>query len=267
MGTQRLAKAEPRIPDPRTALAAELEHSIALLSRSPIDDDAAHELRRSIKRARSVLRLLREAVGDKAYERENRALRDAARALAPMRDAKVLRDALASLGAPARVPRTRPAPAKRVLRALLEAREHTANWRMPREKWPAVAAGIKRMYRHGRDALHAAEARPTDRNLHESRKEIKRLGAALEFLEPAGAKRVRKARRRADAAARDLGDDHDLALLARRPPGGRLPPALRTKVVKRRRKYQKRALKKARRLFGAKPGKFLKQLSRARVRT
>lgn len=262
----RLARVEPGRIDPRAALAAELDRSLELLSQRPIDDEAAHEFRRSIKRARSILRLLRDVVGDDAYWRENRALRDAARALAPMRDAKVLREALEAMGQRARVRRAARAPVTPLVRTLEETRARTANWRMPREKWPPVADGIRRVYRKGRAALEAAEARPTDRNLHESRKQIKRLGAALEFLEATGAKRARKARRLADAAARDLGEDHDLALLARRPPGGPLPADVRRKLGKRRRKLQKRALREAERLFDAAPKKFVKRLARSPVK-
>ncbi|HWA36300.1 MAG TPA: CHAD domain-containing protein [Burkholderiales bacterium] len=253
------------IPDPGEALARELDHALALLARG-LDDEVAHEFRRSMKRARSLLGLMREEVGDAAYRRENRALRDAARALAPMRDARVLRQALARLGTRARVPRPKPASTVRLARVLAGTRARTAGWRMPRASWPALAAGIERLYRHGRRALRAAEEHPTDRNLHESRKQVKRLGAALAFLAPAGATRLKKAVQRADAVAHDLGDDHDLALVARRPPGGRLSPGVQRKLVERRRKLQERALREAHRLFRAKPNKFVTGLSLGRKR-
>ena len=45
------------------------------------DDDSIHEARKELKKARATLRLLRDALGKKAYKRENTALRDAARPL------------------------------------------------------------------------------------------------------------------------------------------------------------------------------------------
>lgn len=262
---RRLAAAEENLPDPRAALAHELARARELLAAGErVDDASAHEFRRAMKRARALLRLMRDAVGDHAYERENRALRDAARVLGPMRDARVLREALAGLGKRAKVPKARPAAAAPLRETVSEAAARTADWRLPRPKWPLLAGGLERLYRHGRDAARAAEAQPTDRNLHESRKQVKRLGAALAFLAPAGVKRVKKLAKRADAVADDLGDDHDLAVLARRTP--RLAPGVRAKVRKRRRKLQKRALKAAGRLFRARPRKFLKRIARARVK-
>ncbi len=269
MARKKLAAAEERLPDPHGALKSELEHARSILEvRRRLDDVAAHEFRRSMKRARALLRLLRDVVGERAYARENRTLRDAARVLGPMRDAQVLRKTLAEVGAhPARdsLPRAQPAPVKPLLAALAGAKARTDNWRMPRAKWPALAAGIERLYRHGRYAVRTAEAQPTDRNLHESRKQIKRLGATLAFLEPVGVKKVKKLVKRADAVAENLGDDHDLALLGRRAGSYGLEPAVRARVRKRRRKLQKRALKKAGRLFRAKPKRFLKRLARAPI--
>jgi CHAD domain-containing protein len=264
MTTQRLAEAEARIPDPRVALARELDRALALLARRRVDDKVAHDLRRSIKRARSLLGLLRDVVGEKAYARENRALRDAARNLAPMRDAKVVRETLAALGARASAPAPgTPAPVAPLLQAVRGVRERTARWRMPRTKWPAVADGIRRIYRHARKALRAVDERPTDRNLHESRKDVKRLGIAVGFLAPTGAKRLKKVVKRADAVADDLGDDHDLALVAHRLPGGRLSAPVRRELAKRRRKLQERALRHARSLLRARPETFVRRLSRA----
>src|SRR5919197_2091003 len=63
-------------------------------------DEAAHDARKRTKKLRALLRLARPELGDKAYRRENRALRDAARLLSPVRDAWVLVEALDDLAAP-----------------------------------------------------------------------------------------------------------------------------------------------------------------------
>src|SRR6185437_16474643 len=61
------------------------------------DDESVHEARKDLKRARATLRLLREALGNSTYKRENAAIRDAARPLSEVRDGRVLLDALRSL--------------------------------------------------------------------------------------------------------------------------------------------------------------------------
>src|SRR5262245_53322072 len=60
-------------------------------------DDAVHKGRRHIREARALLRLVRAGLGTKAYQRENRELRDAAGPLSEVRDSKALVDALKSL--------------------------------------------------------------------------------------------------------------------------------------------------------------------------
>lgn len=53
-------------------------------------DQSVHELRKSIKRTRAVLRLVRSEIGEKRYRHENTLLRDTARMWGPTRDAVVL---------------------------------------------------------------------------------------------------------------------------------------------------------------------------------
>src|SRR5215218_10746502 len=65
------------------AAAERLEHA---------DEDAVkavHEARKHLKKTRALLRLVRPALGRKAYRRENDALRDAGLALSGTRDADV----------------------------------------------------------------------------------------------------------------------------------------------------------------------------------
>jgi hypothetical protein len=50
---------------------------------------AVHQARKSTKRVRAVLRLVRADLGEKIYKYENQTLRDAARRIAPVRDSLV----------------------------------------------------------------------------------------------------------------------------------------------------------------------------------
>src|SRR5262245_12367688 len=69
----------------------------ALEERQPLSDEAVHTARKQMKKVRAGLRLLREAFGSRAYERENTCIRDAARPLTTARDAGVLVDTLDKL--------------------------------------------------------------------------------------------------------------------------------------------------------------------------
>src|SRR5260370_31890223 len=69
----------------------------ALGGRRPLPDDAVHDARKQLKKVRANLRLLREELGLRAYQRENAWAREAARPLTGVRDAKVLLETLAEL--------------------------------------------------------------------------------------------------------------------------------------------------------------------------
>src|SRR5262245_2616579 len=71
----------------------------ALDRRSAPTDEAVHYVRKQLKRARAGLRLLRDAVPQASYSRENAELRNAARPLSFVRDARVTLDTLERLGA------------------------------------------------------------------------------------------------------------------------------------------------------------------------
>src|SRR5215475_11545302 len=57
-------------------------------------DEMVHEARKSLKKLRALVRLVRPGVGGKLYRRENFASRDIARPLTEGRDAKTLVEAL-----------------------------------------------------------------------------------------------------------------------------------------------------------------------------
>ena len=55
---------------------------------TPPRSAAVHEVRKSLKKIRAALRLVRPVIGDKSYRRENTCFRDAARPLTEVRDAR-----------------------------------------------------------------------------------------------------------------------------------------------------------------------------------
>lgn len=234
-------------------------HSVSLeilTGRSPLAAESVHRVRKDLKRARARLRLLRDAVGKRAYARENASLRDAARPLAPLRDADVLAATVAKIPGAKWKRQPRPTLARHdvqdIINRLVETNDRVSRWRLPLDPRPVMRSGLERIYRKGRKALAEARARGTDRSLHEARKQVKYLGAALKILEIARFKKI------IDGIADALGDDHDLALLRRR--FGFTDRALVAWIDRRRGKLQMRALKDARRLYRSKPRPFVESL-------
>lgn len=208
----------------------------ALEGRSP-SDEAVHEARKELKRARATLRLLREAIGDRAYRRENAALRDAARPLSVIRDGKVMLDTLNKLVRRCadtgelppttdlrRVLRRQRAAARRAIlqgpkpfkdqRAALKAVSRRAGrWRSGSGGWEVLGAGLKRVYGKGRKTMAAARADRTPAKLHEWRKQTKYLWHQLQLLEPLWPGMIGELADQAHQLADYLGDDHDLSVL------------------------------------------------------
>jgi CHAD domain-containing protein len=200
-------------------------------------DEVVHDARKRFKRVRSVLRLVRDEVGEKVYRRENTCLRDAGRPLTEVRDAKVLLEALDKLaehfadqvatGAFDDVRKGlqahRKAVRKRVLKeedavaAVSEAvggvRDRLRGWDIGRKGWPALRRGLKRVYRQGYRAADAALTDPTTENLHEWRKQAKYLWHQLQILEPLWPGVMDELGNQLHQLTQLLGDEHDLAVL------------------------------------------------------
>ena len=219
--------------------ARELARAQAELRSQGRQDDALHEVRKSLKRARAILRLVREELGDEAYHRENFAFRDAARPLTEVREAAVLVetvDALIGAGGDAReaaafgsvreaLLRHQHAVAKRVLangrtfarvaKALEASQARLPAWPIERDHWLALEAGLGLVYRAGRRALAAAAKAPSVSHLHEWRKQSKYLWHQLQLLEPAWRAAEAELGEQAHQLSVLLGEDHDLAVLRR----------------------------------------------------
>jgi CHAD domain-containing protein len=256
--------------------------------------DAVHEVRKSFKRLRAVVRLVRDDLGTEVYRRENEAFRDAGRRLSDVRDAKVLVETLDDLvrryadeipdGAFARLRGQLAAEQERAHErlehdaaaidgtrdALDRARTRVAAWPLTAGAGPAVlASGFERVYRRGRRALRAARKDPTVENLHELRKRAKDLWHAAQVARPVDPKRMRKLAQSAHKLADVIGEDHDLAVLgeaaARR--GATLRPdelaLLRALVDRRRARLTREALERGRRVYAAKPRKLVRRFGAA----
>ena len=255
-------------------LSLSLAQAMAALGPRPLADEPVHVARKALKKSRAALRLLRPALGEAAFRRDNARLRNAGRYLAPLRNNASLLGALEELGS--RHPAALQGKAAAALSAELRARREEARRRLHGarglDRWlqeldrsrrraagplAAIGAtplrrGLRRVYRTGRKAYARALEKPAPEALHEWRKQVKYLANALAILGAAGA-RARSAARRADRLAESLGEHHDLSELA-----GLVPARseLRQLIDQRRDKLAKRALRAGEVLYRDKPREF-----------
>ena len=261
------------------------------LASPALSDTAVHGARKDLKRCRTALRLLRPALGEPVYCRENAVLRDAAHALNAARDAKMLTQTLQSLrqsnralrrdagvGELLRMLRAEQAAVRRRLREhpLQLARTHDAleqlcdrmnQWSVGRHGWSVVGPALKRIYRSGRRSLPTTPPFPADRPLHEWRKQVKYLRYALEILTPMRTPKLAALARQAKQLTDCLGEAHDLAVLTQKARGfaRRNSSPLRplfTIICRRRKQLTLNALTSGEQVYRARPRDWERPLSR-----
>jgi CYTH domain-containing protein/CHAD domain-containing protein len=209
-----------------------------LQARAAGEEDAAeaiHGVRKDMKKLRTVLRLLRNELPKAVYGEEKERYREAARKLSGTRDAEVKLETLEALVEHAEeLPgeaveswrkildsdREAATDAARDEPALAEARElieagcaGIERWQLEEEPWKGVREAFVRVYRRGRRAMRAAEAKPSEDELHQWRKRAKDLRYGLELIEKAWSGPLGAAAEEADRLSDLLGDHHDLAVL------------------------------------------------------
>ncbi|HTT03588.1 MAG TPA: CHAD domain-containing protein [Steroidobacteraceae bacterium] len=231
-----LNRNEPGTLAARHILRQQVRRALQALARRELSDAAVHSARKDLKKARATLRLLRPALGDTTYKRENAALRDAARPLSLARDSTALLAQLDKLidryGTTARELaldtlrqelRREHRAARRKLRqremltphlaALQGVHDRSVRWRVGRHGWTILGAGLKGVYASGRGALGVARGKRSPENLHEWRKHVKYLWHQLQLLTPLWPGLLGELADQAHQLADYLGDDHDLAVL------------------------------------------------------
>ena len=288
----RLACGEPVADGLRRALVEELDSAAAALAdlRGEQLAEGVHEARKSLKKSRTIIRLLRDLLGQERYAVANGRLRAAGRALSSTRDADVLVAGLEGILArgqlqPATVAGLRErltaerAEAHRLATELAgprsEALERIAAGRADAERWQlagadqtaAVLAGLTRLYRRGQRRMLAAHEDPSPTALHEWRKRVKDLGYTLRLVAPAWPAVLEPLAAEAQRQWDLLGDDHDLVLLAEAATVRSEVFARRTDldafhdvIAARRAELQQEAFALGARLYADKPNAFARRI-------
>jgi CHAD domain-containing protein len=235
----QLRSEEPLRKSLRRIVRKQMDAVVEELTAAPkgTRDEVVHEVRKSLKKIRAVLRLVRPVMGEKYYRRENACFRDAARPLTEVRDARILIETLDKLvehfqehiagrsfaDVRKALQDNLRAVRKRVLdehdtfvvvaETVSQAQERVKGWTDVPNKRSSVGEGLHETCRQARAAFRDAAADPSVAKLHEWRKQIKYLRYQFEVLRPLWPERMEELAGEADRTGDLLGDDHDLAVL------------------------------------------------------
>lgn len=231
----QISPIEPVSKEMRRILGDEIDDAISHLTAATrrVKREHFHEARKDLKRARALLRLVRDSVGKESFRRDNGAYRDIAAAVSNVRDEQVLPLTLAKLiaglpkgGATAGIKKVRLALVARGRRAKVDrgaleaalaelklARTRIDSLTLSDDGWSGVATGLKRTYRQARKGFREALAAPGDHSFHEWRKQVKYFRHGVELVEGAWEGPLEALAVSLRELAVLLGDDHDLAVL------------------------------------------------------
>ncbi len=194
---------------------------------------AVHETRKSLKRLRALLRLIRPAIGEDTFKQENAQLRQIGLSLSGARDRHVLLETVNKLEAAGGLGRK--GLAQTLRRSLLaangegapvdgaamkqahsllnEAKKRLARLRIAGSGFDIVGPGLEACYRGARRAFRSAYDEKTDEDFHEWRKGAKHHWRQMPLLSRAWHGYLGARASEARNLSQVLGDDHDLALL------------------------------------------------------
>ncbi len=226
-GLRRIAREE------LSSAAAGLRHATARTR-----DDTIHEARKSVKKVRAILRLMRGELGG-TYQTENRRLREVARRLSIYRDGTVMIETLDQLGERRKDDRSARALAairrsllenkrrqqrgprmanamRRAGEALQAASARVSRWRLVMDGPVALAPGMETAYRRGRAGLAAARRHTQPEHCHEWRKRVKDHWYHLRLLESRWDAATRAREKNLKELETWLGEHHNLEVLSAR---------------------------------------------------
>ncbi len=199
-------------------------------------DKSVHEIRKSFKRIRAVLRLIRDAIGYSSYHRENTFCRDEAKLISHMRDLTVFYEDLAALDKQHRrtadlqliqklqqqILKEKEAEYKRIvsnnvfdqiITDVRQAKERIDTFNFRENGFEVISKGLARIYSKGRKELELVKREPTAENFHDLRKRVKYLMYHNQILRPLWPKYFKATEKMLDKAADQLGLDHNFAAL------------------------------------------------------
>lgn len=251
--------------------------------------ESVHSARKHFKKIRGLLRLMRPALGEKVFTRENHFFRDAGRAISAARDAAVLvetfdqiREAIGGknaaglnrLRAPLETAREQSAANPASQAGLEKLKEDLAAAIDRGDALPlggsdaaGLCAALSGIYRQGRQCMRASIADPSPEIFHEWRKRAKDLRHQLQLLEKGWPETLGPLVKEAKRLGELLGENHDLDVLEqklislnRRVRAGKALEELRDGISARQHVLHREAWKLGAKLYAEKPGAFARRI-------
>jgi len=253
---------------------------------------AVHSTRKEIKKVRAVMRLVRAQVTKRAYRRQNRLLKKAAKQLAGPRDALVKIETLRNLKhhfknrlTPGAMRRIRPElrnafeqemkrfanedRARQATRVLRRAGKDLERLNVSGNGWKMLSPGVRTAYKEGRRAYHIVLKDSSAENFHEWRKRTKDLWYQVGLFRPVWPEQLDAMAHELETLGDYLGDDHDLVVLRqsleeqdRETSRSRELKILHGLIDKRQRELRAAALRLGKRFYCGKPSAFCERLAR-----
>lgn len=264
----------------------QLSYALQRLQHSPPRNKDVYEARKTFKRLRALLRLVRTHLLPETYARENVTFRDAGQRLAPLRDSIVTVETLdkARDGFPssainayqdarqllmvhheeqARIFWAGDGVAQ-VIDSLDHAFRRAQVWRLQEDEWQMFQQNLARGWSWGNRFMLYAQTTPTPEILHEWRKQVKLFWYYLQFMNPIAPEELSPMIAEWDTLGDVLGKAHDYAVLEetlRTLGNPTLHEALSPTLLAQQEEKEHLALEMGQRLYAMKPKPFFKQLA------
>jgi CHAD domain-containing protein len=252
--------------------------------------EAIHEARKSVKKIRAILRLIRPELG-RMYRDENAGMREVGRKLSEIRDAGATVETFDSLGekyheqleqhnlgsirctlVAQKEEAEGGARAEGVLAQLAETLRTKAarleDWPLKADGFVAIAEGLERTYRRGRKALETVDKHPRSENYHEWRKRVKDHWYHVRLIH-APTDEMKAYEKSLKELETGLGDDHNLVMLREKISsdpqvyGAQRDVDLFLELMgNQQRELRRNATLLGERVYDDKPGRFTKRMRR-----
>lgn len=230
---------------------SQLDYALGLLQGQGDVHIAIHETRKSMKKLRAMVRLVRDQVGPATYRQANVRYRDLARSISGLRDLSAMQETLVKLGdrTRSRVLATLIAQGQaeiqqqldtaashdqdtsaRIAAAIDTLQEARTEWEgldLGRDRFKTIAPSLRRVYHRGRRGLRLVRQDPTTEHLHQWRKRVKYLWYQMDILHLAWPSLMLPWAEELHRLSEWLGTDHDLAILAEQIEAGYVLPGRR----------------------------------------
>jgi CHAD domain-containing protein len=212
----------------------QIDQAIGELSSARDPHRSVHEARKCMKRVRALLHLIRPAIGEKVFKKEDKRIRDIGRRLSAPRDCQAIIETIEKLengsGSTWDTAATQSLRAKLyserrqaerelhkhaledALADLVATRDHYRHMKLHGGD-RRIADGLQRSYRQARHDFKRAYTRERSQDFHEWRKSAQRHWRQMQLLRGAWPEALDARVTAARELSRLLGDDHDLTVL------------------------------------------------------